>query len=148
MTGKAETKPKKYTRAQRGMIQPAQKARVDRMLNNQKIIAELLKNAPVAREMVSEDQIEQWAAIDMTLYDMSRMTGIRVEEILPMYSDAILRGRTRGNMSLKFRAFEKAMSGDTPMLIFLLKNRAGYVDKLPEQHVNTVFNLNINEIPK
>lgn len=107
----------------------------------------ILRDAPSQAMLVTDEDVEKWASIDMTIFEIAKLTRLTYDDIYERFGDALARGRVQGNLSLKFRAYEKAMSGDTQMLIFLMKNRVGYVDKLPDQHVNTVFNISVNELP-
>lgn len=73
------------------------------------------------------------------------------ESTLKARFSALLReGREEGQMSLKRKMHEKALSGagDTQMLIWLSKQRLGYKDKQPEEATQVHFNVFVNEVPK
>lgn len=104
--------------------------------------------------VVSDEEVEKYAAYDATIDEMAAMLNCHASLLLEKHSEAIARGRERGNYSLKFKAFEKALSGDNMMLMFLLKQKGKTSDGVkynerPEiQNINNnVINIIINEVP-
>ena len=70
--------------------------------------------------------MDQIAAVlgmsDTTLYDKQAK--------FPEFSDAIKAGRAKGVATITNALFVKAKDGDNTAMIFYLKNRAGWADKM------------------
>ena len=59
------------------------------------------------------------------------------------FSEFKRQNQAKGNVLLKTKQFEKAMKGDTSMLIFLGKNRLGQSDKVQQEQTN--YNVDVTE---
>lgn len=109
------------------------------------------KNKPGRpKKKIDERQIFELAKIHCTVEEISAVIGCHKDTIYARFSDALQRGHNAGQMSLKRKMHEKALSGngDTSMLIWLSKQRLGYKDKQPEMATEVHFNVYTNEVPK
>jgi len=88
------------------------------------------------------------AMIHCTVQEIASIVGCSHETIYARFSDVLRKGHDEGQMSLKRKMHEKALAGDTPMLIWLSKQRLGYRDKQPDDVAITNFNVFVNEVPK
>lgn len=144
------TKPKKSN----PQLNPPAIKRLRGLKDSRKTVPELLKSVTQPSTILDRDLVIKMASCDCTVHEMAMVMKTTTEVIYQNYGDALQEGRSQGNYSLKFRAFEKAMAGDTTLLIFLLKNRAytfegeRYRDKLPDQVANNTINIMIAEVPK
>lgn len=91
---------------------------------------------------VSEKSIIDLASIGCTDGEMSSILSVSVDTLTRNYAEVIEKGRSNLNMSLRRKQAEKALSGDTSMLIWLGKNRLGQRDQNPED-IQKPFGLNI-----
>ncbi len=60
------------------------------------------------------------------------------------FSHFMQRNKAKGDSLLKIAQFEKAISGDNTMLIWLGKIRLGQTDKIVAENINTNFNVNVS----
>lgn len=67
-------------------------------------------------------------------YDISVDTYERDKKRWPWINDAVVRGRSKGKMSIRRQQVAEAMKGNVPMLIFLGKNYLGQSDKVDHDH--------------
>jgi len=88
------------------------------------------------------------AKIHCTAEEIASVLKCHRDTIYARFSDVLRAGHEEGQMSLKRKMHEKAMSGDTQMLIWLSKQRLGYKDKQPEEATQVNFNVYVNEVPK
>lgn len=97
--------------------------------------------------VIDEKKLEQMAADDYTVEEMAAELDVSHETIYARFSDKLKKGRLKGNGSLKRRLREKAMAGDTSLLIWLSKVRLGYREPKDETTYNT-YNVTVNEVPE
>jgi len=97
---------------------------------------------------VDENLIFELAKIHCTAKEIATIVKCHVDTIYARFSDVLHAGHDEGQMSLKRKMHEKAMAGDTQMLIWLSKQRLGYRDRPPEESHHTTINIFTNEIPK
>lgn len=97
---------------------------------------------------IDPDQVLKLAQIHCTATEIASVLGCHRDTIYARFSDVLRKGHEEGQMSLKRKMHEKAMSGDTSMLIWLSKQRLGYKDKQPEEATQIHFNVHVNEVPK
>jgi hypothetical protein len=100
------------------------------------------------RKYLDEKLIFDLAKIHCTAEEISTILDCSRTTIYEHYADVLRKGHEEGKMSLKRKMHEKAMTGDTPMLIWLSKQRLGYRDRHPDEQPVTNFNVFVNEIPK
>lgn len=80
------------------------------------------------KKIHDKELIKNLAAIMCTLEEISSVTGQTVNTLKTKFGKAIEEGRSEGKRSLRRAQFEKALGGDTRMLIFLGKNICGQTD--------------------
>jgi len=61
----------------------------------------------------------------------------------PEFSEAIKRGRDKGVATITNALFQKAKDGDNTAMIFYLKNRAGWKDKLETEHTGDGLKVDV-----
>lgn len=88
------------------------------------------------------------AANHFTKQEMASHFGCHVDTLYARYSEELRIGDDEGKMSLKRKMHEIAMKGNVAMLIWLSKQRLGYVDKQPEQALQANYTVVIHEVPK
>ena len=88
------------------------------------------------------EQLGKLAEFDLSLeelaafFDCSKSTiQRRLKE--SEYAEAFERGKQLGNISLKRKMWQKALEGNTTMLIWLSKNRLGFSDKQEFKPIGT-----------
>jgi AraC-like DNA-binding protein len=67
------------------------------------------------------EQIERLAALGCTDADIAQIAGVNERLLQRRHADALARGRANLRVSLRKAQIEKALSGDTAMLIWLGK---------------------------
>jgi len=97
---------------------------------------------------IDEAQVREMAMYQCTLEEMSSNLGCHRETLSLRFSDIIKEGWEYGKKSLRRRMYEKAMTGDTGMLVWLSKQYLGFRDKQLDENVQTVINVAITEVPK
>ena len=100
------------------------------------------------KAVIDEKRLAELASLDYTMEELAAEFDVHLDTIYARFSEPLKKGRLKGNGSLKRRLFQKAMDGDTSMLIWLSKNRFGYKDKQPEEATQVNFNVYVNEVPK
>lgn len=66
----------------------------------------------------------------------------------PEFLEAYKKGETSGQETLRKQLLKMAADGNTTAAIWLSKQHLGYRDKQPEEIAQTVFNIQINQVPK
>jgi len=95
-----------------------------------------LKAESLAAQGLTSDQIASVLGMgESTLYEKQKQ--------YPEFSEAIKKGRSKGIATITNTLFNKAKSGDNTAMIFYLKNRAGWKDKVETEHSGEIGqNLN------
>jgi|TARA_R110000744_G_C19265801_1_gene551869 hypothetical protein len=95
-----------------------------------------LKAESLAAQGLTADQIASVLGMgESTLYEKQKQ--------YPEFSEAIKKGRSKGIATITNTLFNKAKSGDNTAMIFYLKNRAGWKDKVETEHTGEIGqNLN------
>ena len=83
---------------------------------------------PQKKKLVAKEVVYQLAAIMCTNEEISQVLGITPSQLKNKYQKIIDKGRAEGKKSLRRAQFEKALTGDVRMLIFLGKNYCGQSD--------------------
>jgi AraC-like DNA-binding protein len=105
-------------------------------------------NSGRKQKEIDPELVHALAMIHCTAEEISSVVGCSRETIYARFSDVLRKGHEEGQMSLKRKMHEKAMSGDTSMLIWLSKQRLGYKDKQPEEASQVTFNIHIDQDAK
>ncbi|MBY0405539.1 MAG: hypothetical protein K2X66_16675 [Cyanobacteria bacterium] len=86
-----------------------------------------------AKKLLKKDlqEIEALASLGLTQQQIADVKSMCVETLKKYGDPELKRGRSKGIAKLAETAFKKALSGDTTMLIFLLKVLAGWREKQP-----------------
>ncbi len=86
-----------------------------------------------AKKLNSKDlqEIEALAGLGLTQQQIADVKDMGVDTLRKYSHTQLKRGRSRGVARLADTAFKKALSGDTTMLIFLLKVLGGFQEKQP-----------------
>ena len=95
-----------------------------------------LKAESLAAQGLTSDQIASVLGMgESTLYEKQKQ--------YPEFSESIKKGRSKGIATITNTLFNKAKSGDNTAMIFYLKNRAGWKDKVETEHSGEIGqNLN------
>jgi|SRR6185436_15659552 len=97
---------------------------------------------------IDPDAVYSLALIHCTVDEIASVLKCNRDTIYARFSDVLRAGHEAGQMSLKRKMHEKALAGDTQLLIWLSKQRCGYKDKQPDEATQTNFNVYVNEVPK
>lgn len=87
---------------------------------------------------------EMLSAQGLTMQQLADALGIGLstiyekQEDYPEFIEAIKSGRAKGIATITNALFQKAKDGDNVSMIFYLKNRAGWKDKLETEHTGNV----------
>ncbi len=100
------------------------------------------------KKVLDKKLIHDLAMIHCTKKEIATICGCSIETLYANYSDVLQKGDDEGKKSLKRMMHEKAMKGDTTMLIWLSKQRLGYRDKQPDEATHIQFNVMVQEVPK
>ena len=84
---------------------------------------------------INVDQLEELAAINCSVDEISAVIGIDRRTIQRRYAAALQTGRERGKASLKRMMWKAAVGGNITMMIWLSKQMLGYTDKVEEKVV-------------
>jgi len=107
-----------------------------------KYVVKKLSNPPGRPPVVlDEAKIEEIAASGCIVSEMAAYFGCAESTLHDKYSEAMRKGRLKGNVSLRRKMFEKALAGDTTMLIWLSKIILGMRDKSPDEVASTIINI-------
>lgn len=87
---------------------------------------------PVGRpkKEIDTDMVEKLASIFCTNEEIAEIVGCHRDTLADNFSAYIKKGREHGKMSLRRKQYEKAMTGNTTMLIWLGKQFLGQSDKI------------------
>lgn len=94
------------------------------------------------------DDVFKLALIHCTANEIASVLNCHVDTIYARFSDVLRRGHEEGQMSLKRKMHQKAMDGDTSMLIWISKQRLGYRDKPADEDQSVQINVYTNESPR
>ena len=94
-------------------------------------------------------EVGRWLAADCVGYKIADKLGISYDTLTRHYKDEFdtdfaefrRQKKSEGTEALLGKAYEMAMKGDKALMIFLLKNRAGYKDQPEHQEESTAGNL-------
>lgn len=100
------------------------------------------------RRDITYEQVMGLAAIHCTEKEIASYLKCSVSTITERFSAALREGWDQGQTSLKRKMHEKALAGDTQMLIWLSKQRLGYRDKQPDEVQQINFNVITHEVPR
>lgn len=81
------------------------------------------------RKQIDEKAVEALASCGGTLEEIAAKLDCSVDTLSRRFADTIKRGREIGRISLRGKQYEKAMKGDTGLLIWLGKQMLGQRDK-------------------
>lgn len=95
------------------------------------------KGRPSKIGEIDRELVWRLACMQCTLREIADVTGVTHETIRKHFGDLIEKGKSVGKKSLRRAQFEKAMNGDSRMLIFLGKNYLGQKDQ-PENNDDTM----------
>ena len=93
----------------------------------------------VTKEMC--DKAEAYAAQGLTQEQIAMALGIGLSTLYEKqnefteFAEAIKRGKGKGIQTITNRLYEKALEGDNTAMIFYLKNRAGWQDKIEKETI-------------
>jgi transcriptional regulator with XRE-family HTH domain len=93
----------------------------------------------VTKEMC--EKAEAYAAQGLTQEQIAMALGIGLSTLYEKqnefteFAEAIKRGKGKGIQTITNRLYEKALEGDNTAMIFYLKNRAGWQDKIEKETV-------------
>ena len=93
----------------------------------------------VTKEMC--DKAEAFAAQGLTQEQIAMALGIGLSTLYEKqnefieFAEAIKRGKGKGIQTITNRLYEKALEGDNTAMIFYLKNRAGWQDKIEKETI-------------
>ena len=80
------------------------------------------------RRKIERQQVVSLAALMLSFDEIGNVVGCSGNHVRTKYARAVEEGRAEGKKSLRRAQFEKALAGDTRMLIFLGKNYLGQSD--------------------
>jgi hypothetical protein len=87
------------------------------------------------RKVLDIELMEKLAYLNCTYEELASVANCSVDTIRremkrnPTFSEAVLKGKAEGNISLKRQLRQMALNGNIAALIFDLKNSCGYSDK-------------------
>lgn len=85
---------------------------------------------------IDYNKVEELASKGLTQAQIATSLGISVRTLYTkkktekLFAEALERGQTRGIVEVTNRLFEQAMEGNTTAIIFYLKARAGWAEKM------------------
>ena len=92
---------------------------------------------------------ESLSAQGLTLSQIANVLGISETTLYEKkakyseFSEAIKRGKDKGIASITSVLFDKAQKGDNTAIIFYLKNRAGWKDRVENEHIGNAINVEV-----
>ena len=95
------------------------------------------KGRPSKINDIDRELVWKLACMQCTLREIADVIGVNAETIRKHFGDLIEKGKSVGKKSLRRAQFEKALGGDSRMLIFLGKNYLGQKDQI-ENNEDTV----------
>lgn len=81
------------------------------------------------RKKIDPEQVEKLAALNCSYEEMANVVGCDPSTLTRRFAQAIKKGRSFGNVSLRRKQFELAMAGNATMLIWLGKQQLGQRDR-------------------
>lgn len=92
----------------------------------------------MARPMkyVDEETIEKLAQMHCTYEEIAEFVGVSTKTLQRNYVHIIKKGREVGKISLRKAQFDKALSGNVPMMIWLGKQHLDQKDKLEQTNID------------
>lgn len=85
---------------------------------------------PRPRKKVDTEKLKQLAALGLSSGEMAAVLDCSIDTLERRYRKAMETGRQMRNASLRRKQYEKAMSGNPTMLIWLGKQFLGQKDKI------------------
>jgi DNA-binding CsgD family transcriptional regulator len=86
------------------------------------------KGRPSKVDEIDREVVWKLACMQCTLREIADVIGVNHETIRRHFSDLIEKGRSVGKKSLRRAQFEKALNGDTRLLVWLGKQYLGQQD--------------------
>ena len=93
---------------------------------------------------------ESLSAQGLTMNQIANVLGIGESTLYekqnkyPEFQESIKRGRDKGIATITNALFNKAREGDNTAMIFYLKNRAGWKDRLETEHIGEQISIDVN----
>lgn len=97
---------------------------------------------------ITAEQVFDLALIHCTADEIAACLKCTATTIYDRFPEALRKGHEQGQMSIKRKMHEKALAGDTTLLIWISKQRLGYRDRPAEEATQINFNVIASEIPK
>jgi|TARA_R110000744_G_scaffold96217_4_gene185979 hypothetical protein len=94
-------------------------------------------------------QAESLSAQGLTMSQIANVLGMGETTLYekqaeyPKFSEAIKRGRDKGVATITNALFTKAKAGDNTAMIFYLKNRAGWKDRVETEHTGDGLKVDV-----
>lgn len=85
---------------------------------------------------IDRDLVFKLAAIQCTQEEIAEVVGTSVSTLQRRFGDLIEKGKQAGRKSLRRAQWDKALNGDTRLLIFLGKNYLSQKDQIDENKGN------------
>jgi|5B_taG_2_1085324.scaffolds.fasta_scaffold32836_2 transcriptional regulator with XRE-family HTH domain len=95
------------------------------------------------------DKAEQYASQGLTMEQIADALGMSKSSLFEKQKDnldlmeSIKRGKAKGIVTITNALFEKAKDGDNTAMIFYLKNRAGWKDKIETEHTGEGLKVDV-----
>ena len=113
------------------------------------------KNKKTGRPSITINQdtinkAESLSAQGLTMYQIANVLGMGESTLyekqlkFPEFSEAIKRGKDKGIATITNALFNKAKNGDNTAMIFYLKNRAGWKDRVETEHIGEQIKVDVN----
>ena len=113
------------------------------------------KNKKTGRPSITINQdtinkAESLSAQGLTMYQIANVLGMGESTLyekqlkFPEFSEAIKRGKDKGIATVTNALFNKAREGDNTAMIFYLKNRAGWRDRIETEHTGDGLKIDVN----
>lgn len=101
------------------------------------------------RKPITYEDVFKLARIHCTAEEIASVLDCGLTTINDTFSKALRAGQNEGKMSLKRKMYMKALNdNDTHMQIWLAKQHLGHKERQPEEAVNIMFNVQVQEVPK
>lgn len=92
----------------------------------------------VAQNKQKRERVEMLAAFGVSEKQIAREIGLAEDIFKATYRDELALGLTRANAKIAQALFEKAMAGDVSCMIFWMKTRARWSEKVEIDHSSTI----------
>ena len=95
-------------------------------------------------------QAETLSAQGLTMKQIANVLGMgeatlyEKQREFPEFSESIKRGKDKGIAKITNALFNKAVNGDNTAMIFYLKNRAGWKDRVETEHIGEQMKVEVN----